>query len=170
MSDAQSVLMGGTGGNSWSWKGVEVGGGFRDKEIVEIGEPKQAKRFGTEELKFWPDGKPVLTVPIKLNFGVEDEKTLWVEQSTELQRAIAKATVAAKVKGIEAGGRLTVTKSGTEDVGKGNDKNLFKAEYAAPGAAAANDVLMTGNAGVDVSQLTPEMLELLKQAQGTPPF
>lgn len=180
MSDAQSVLMGGSGGTSWSWKGVETGDGFRDKEIVEIGNPVQAKRFGTDELKFWPDNNPVLTVPIKLSFGFEDERTLWVEQSTELQRSIAKATAAAKAKSVEVGGRLTVIKSGTEDVGKGNPKNLFQAEYTRPGAAAANNVLLGGSAspapsapaGVDVSQLTPEMLELIKQASGNsqPPF
>lgn len=195
MSDANSVLMGGAGGTkSFSWKGLVEGQGVEGK-VTRIGDAVQAKKFGTDnELKTWPDGNPVMTVPIELATAERDPsepeddgaRALWVEQSTALQKAIANAVIAAGKSAMEVGGTLKVWTSGFEPTNKGNDKRLFAATWtppganvvmggAAPAAAPATPAASAAPAtpaappvatgGIDINSLTPEMIALLQAAQ-----
>lgn len=79
-------------------------------------EDYQVKVFGTNDLKFFPSGDPVMGVRIHLETNPGDESsrvTLWAEKANML-KAIAKGVREAGASDIEIGGDLAVTRTGMD--------------------------------------------------------
>lgn len=100
---------------------------------------RQAKKFGTDELAFWParngrPAEPVMEAIINLReVGTNLDRTLYVSKS-RMRNAIGTAMSAAGAPDLEVGATLTVTNTGTEK-GKGSfPATTFSAEYVRPTA------------------------------------
>ena len=97
-------------------------------------EDRQAKEFGTDKLKVWPDGNPVLQTKVVIRQDDGTEFALYVQESSNRARAIRAAIIAAEAPDIEVGGRLTVTYTGTDPESKNPamPAKMYEAEYIAP--------------------------------------
>lgn len=90
-------------------------------------EDYQPKKFGTDELDFFPSGDPKPAVRIVLEQTPGDpasQVTLWAEKAN-LLKAIAVAVRSSGSKDLQVGADLAVTHSHMEGRAKG-----FKAQYA----------------------------------------
>jgi hypothetical protein len=101
-------------------------------------EDSQAKEFGSDKLKFWPDGNPVMQTRIILRDSAPSEWALYAQG--RMARAITAAIVKAGASDIEVGGELEVTFT---HYGEGKNPSMPPKEYEAvyippvPGAASA---------------------------------
>lgn len=97
-------------------------------------EDRQAREFGTDKLKVWPDGEPVIQTRIVLRQDDGTEVAVYAQQSSNMARAITDAIVKAEAPDIEVGGRLTVTYTGTDPESKNpaQPAKMYKAEYITP--------------------------------------
>jgi hypothetical protein len=89
-------------------------------------EDSQAKEFGTDKLKFWPDGNPIMQTRIILLDSAPSEWAIYAQG--RLARAITNAIVTAGADDLEVGGRLEVTFTG---YGQGKNPAQPPKEYEA---------------------------------------
>ena len=96
-------------------------------------EDSQVKKFGTEILDTWPDGKPVMQTRIVLMDAAGNVGAIYAKG--KMAQAIRKALSTARAKDIELGGDLTVLFSsyGTPKPGAQPPK-LYEASYVLPPA------------------------------------
>ena len=121
-------------------------------EIVEPPRVEQQRDLTTGEAKYWADGSPMLQLRVVIQTGQIDtsipdddgRRTLYVRGN--MLKAVRQAVRAARAKGLEVGGRLTVTYSGDgEPTKRGfNPPKLYTAAYVPPSQTTANDFLMNG--------------------------
>lgn len=92
-------------------------------------EDRQAREFGSDKLKVWKDGSPVMQTRVVLR--QDDQTEVAVYASGRMAKAITTAIVDAGAVDIEVGGRLTVTYTGTDpdSANPANPAKLYKAEY-----------------------------------------
>jgi hypothetical protein len=105
--------------------------------IVEIGS-QQAKKFGTDELLWWDDGRPKMD-PVYVLRTHEGLRTLYVG-SYRMRNAIRDAVLAAgfernqSIPGVRPGGTLVVRFTGLGEAVKGaQPPKLYEAAYDPPG-------------------------------------
>jgi hypothetical protein len=100
--------------------------------VIVSGSTRQKRKFGSEELLFWEDGRPKLEV-ILILMTTEGLRTLYVG-SWRLENAIQGALRAAGVRGPRPGGRIAVKWVSEEPVkGSANAAKVFDAAYDPPG-------------------------------------
>jgi hypothetical protein len=98
----------------------------------------QVRVFGSmTELKFWPDGKPVMQTRVVLKTADGTEWAIYVKD--RMAAAVRKAVAESGAPDVEVGGTLTVTFTELGE-GKGaQPPKLYEAKYVAPVAGAAED-------------------------------
>ena len=94
---------------------------------------QQERIFGTQDLKFWDDGRPVMSIAAVLETA-EGPQTLYVG-SQKMRMAIGAACQAAKVRGLRPGGMLVVKYTGDDEPKTKGAKGakLYDAAYDPPG-------------------------------------
>lgn len=108
---------------------------------------RQATKYKTTDLDFWPSGDPKMQiqVPLQTTLRVDPDddgvRTLYVTKSKgdSRFRAIAEAIAAAGAGDLAVGGILTVTYTGNDPQSQNpaNPKKLYTATYAAPASGFA---------------------------------
>ena len=95
---------------------------------------QQERIFGTQDLKFWDDGRPVMSVAVILDQAGEGMATLYVG-SQKMRQAIGAACKAAKAPGLRPGGMLAVKYTGDDEPKTKGAKGakLYDAAYDPPG-------------------------------------
>lgn len=121
--------------------GTVIGG-----EIVADPEVRQQRDYETDELMFYPDGKPMpmMLVTVQAQPATDDDdgqRTLYIKG--QLKSAVGDALRKVGAKAPKRGGRLWVKYLSDEPVtlknGKrGNDKKIHAAKYEPPAAVAAD--------------------------------
>jgi hypothetical protein len=116
----------------------QVGARFKGT-ITRPTEDRQAKKFGTEILDFWPDGQPVMQTKVVLRDSQGAEWALYAKG--KMASAITRAISAAGASDLAIGGELEVIHNALgEAKAGGQPPKLYTATYAAPsGAAASSD-------------------------------
>ncbi|MFD1940561.1 hypothetical protein ACFSKW_54820 [Nonomuraea mangrovi] len=117
-------------------------------------EVTQQTDLDTGKPLFWDDGRPrmQLVVTVQTNLRdpeiVDDDGQRKFYVRAKLQEAVRTAVRAAKAKGLEVGGTLSITYSGDgEQTRRGfNPPKLYSATYQPPSVVAANDFLNGGQA------------------------
>lgn len=114
---------------------------------VDVG---QARKFGSNDLDTWDDGRPKMNLIVTLQTELRDpnvegddgRRRIFALQPSEMLRAIAAVTVE-DGKQLAIGGRLAVQWIGERPHEKAgfNPVKLYKAAYSAPTANAAADLL-----------------------------
>ena len=113
--------------------------------IVEIGEPRQATKFGTNDPDTWPSGDPKMQVAITLQTNERDPQspdddgkrrvyvTVSGSEGGQLW-AIRQAVRAAGANDLAVGGVLTLQFTGTDPASKNpaNPRKVYRAQYQAP--------------------------------------
>lgn len=147
--DGNALLMGGEKTKACSFDGnppVTWAG-------VILDEPRavQSRNYDTDELEFWPDGKPKMQIVVKLQTDViegDDDtgvRSLWLKG--ESQKAVVTAIRQAGAQGLERGGYLTITyyaaKENPPEPGKKKryPTKLYRAQYTRP-QGQGNQALM----------------------------
>lgn len=121
-------VIAGISGNSYPSASFKAVGDSVAGRIVSF-EDYQEKVFGSEELKFWPSGDPVMGVRIGLEVSPGDPNsriTVWA-QGKKLLAAIALAVKSTGAQDLEIGGDLAVTFTGYDGRAK-----TYQAAYAKP--------------------------------------
>ena len=92
-------------------------------------EDRQAREYGSDKLKVWPDGSPVIQTRVVLR--QDDDTEVAVYAQGRMAKAVTDAIVKSGAADIEVGGRLTVTFTGTDPESKNpaNPAKMFSAEY-----------------------------------------
>jgi hypothetical protein len=120
-----------------SFKFAQPGDEF-DVIVTQPTEDRQAKEFGTEKLKFWPDGNPIMQTRVVGRAGDGIEYAIYAEG--RMARAITKALIEAGEDDIEEGSRLRVTFT---HYGEGKNPAMppkeYKAHYTPPAVASSRD-------------------------------
>ena len=105
--------------------------------ITQPPEDRQARKFGTETLDFWPDGQPVMQTKIVLRAADGIEYAVYAKG--KMASAITKAIIAAGAPDLLVGGELSVTFTGTApSKGGGQPAKLYEATYASPPPSAGD--------------------------------
>ena len=107
---------------------------------------KQATKFGSQDLDFWPNGDPKMDIVVPLentNAPREDgnddgDRTIYVS-SKNMRTAIAQAIQASGQQDVAIGGTLTVTYVGDDPNSKNpaNPAKLYQAQYTPPATGFA---------------------------------
>jgi hypothetical protein len=103
-------------------------------------EDSQVREFGTDKLKFWPDGNPIMQTRIVVQDSIGNEYAIYAQG--RMAKAITAAIVAAGAGDLEVGGILTVTFT---QYGEGKNPAMPPKEYSAtyvppvPGASAPGE-------------------------------
>lgn len=107
---------------------------------------KQATKFGSQDLDFWPNGDPRMDIVVPLeetNVPREDgnddgDRTIYVS-SKNMRNAIAGAIQTAGQQDVAIGGTLTVTYVGNDPNSKNpaNPAKLYEAQYTPPATGLA---------------------------------
>lgn len=118
---------------------------------VDVG---QARKFGTNDLDTWDDGRPKMQLVVTLQTDLRDStvegddgrRRIFALQPSEMLRAIAAVTVE-DGKPLAVGGRLAVQWVGERPHEKPgfNAVKLYKAAYSPAAANAAADLLAGAN-------------------------
>lgn len=132
-----------------------LGGGIASAKFPVIGttvtgtiamqpEVQQQRDIKNNEPKTWSDGRPMQQLKVVLDTDLRDpedpeddgKRALYVKSN--LQKAVRDAVRASGAKGLEVGGKLTVTYTGDGEVTQRgfNAPKLYSAVYEAPGAPA----------------------------------
>jgi hypothetical protein len=94
-------------------------------------EDRQARKFGTDILDFWPDGNPIMETKIVLRVADGTEHAVYAKG--RMAKAITMAIVKAGASDLEVGGELEITHSGLGQSKPGaQPAKLFEATYTAP--------------------------------------
>jgi hypothetical protein len=86
----------------------------------------QAREFGTDKLKFWPDGNPVMQTRIVVQDSAPSEWAIYAQG--RMAKAITAAIRAAGAEDLEVGGYLAVTFT---HYGEGKNPAMPPKEYTA---------------------------------------
>lgn len=115
-------------------------------QISAIPFEKQATKFGSQDLDFWPNGDPKMDIVVPLentNAPREDgnddgDRTIYVS-SKNMRTAIAQAIQASGQQDVAIGGTLTVTYVGDDPNSKNpaNPAKLYQAQYTPPATGFA---------------------------------
>lgn len=150
MTDINTFLKGGTKVPSANLKevGNKVVGTITELDVT------QARKFGTQDLDFWEDGKPKEQLVVTLQTDERDptieeddgRRRIYALQPSELLRTIAAASVD-KGTPLAVGGRLAVIHTGTKPHEKPgfNPIKLYDAAYDPPAQSAAADLMAGAN-------------------------
>lgn len=145
MSNPAADILGGSYARSWSWSIKQSNGIYAKKpfgtkiagEVVEVVEQQQTD-FKSGDLRSWPDGKPRLMWGVRLRTTMQEdpeddgERTVWVRQSTDLQRKLADAVKDSGDKQIQVGAWIEMTLT-SQQPGQGNTpKDIFTVTYTQP--------------------------------------
>jgi hypothetical protein len=135
--EVNDLLMGGGGPPAFKFEKV---GDTAKGVITSIGKT-QATDLKTRELKFYPDGNPIMQVVITLRQENNDETRVFCKPAAKT--AVRDAVQAAEASGLEVGGKLAIQYSGDEPTGPGlSPKKLFNAQYVAPtNSISAEDLI-----------------------------
>ena len=118
-------------------KFVQVGDRIKGV-ITQPTEDRQAKKFGTEILDFWPDGQPVMQTKIVLRVADGTEHAVYAKG--KMANAITRAIVAAGCWDLEIGGTLEVVHSALgEAKAGGQPPKLYTASYEPPAGGPGYD-------------------------------
>lgn len=152
-TDANAILMGG-GVPSAKFDGIGVSVTGVIEDIV----ASQQTDFTTGEPKFWPNGDKMMQVVVTLATDQRDPsiteddglRKIYVKGKS-LTGAVRDAVRKAGAKGLDVGGRLTVTYTGDGPQEKRgiNPPKLYAADYTPPSPAAA------ANAALGLTEQTP---------------
>lgn len=185
MSSADDFFAGGTPSAKFDTIGKTIAGA-----IVRVGDPVQQRDFTTGEPKSWPDGRPMMQLPVDVQTDERDPQTpddngvraIYIRGN--MQKAVRDALRKTKAPGLRVGGHLSVSYIG-DDTPKQRGMNgakLYSASYTPPAPAGADeftggsasvetpavDVPAQAPAGVDAAALaaamanmTPEQLRSL---------
>lgn len=147
--DGNAMLMGGEKTKAFSFDGpppIMYAG-----EVVSELVPVQSRNYDTDELEFWPDGKPKLQLVVKIQTDLQESdddtgvRSLWLKG--ESQKAVANACRLARRQGLEVGGYLTIeyyaAQENPPEPGKKKrfPTKLYRATYTPP-QGAGNQALM----------------------------
>jgi len=135
MSDANALIMRGTVPSATFHEiGTIHEGVITNLDVM------QARKFGTKDLDFWPDGSPKMQAVITLKTAERDPeidndngmRALYVS-SKGLREAIAQAVKKAGAEGLAVGGSLGVkyTRDG-DRTGGANAPKVYGAKYEPP--------------------------------------
>jgi len=192
---ANDLLMGG-GGKSATFP--EIGATVTGRITAEP-QVKQQTEFGSDTLKFFPNGDPMMQIVVSLQTAdrdpadAEDDGVRQLYVKGQMLKAVREAVQQAGAKGLETGGTLTVSYSADGEPSKKgfNAPKLYTARYAKPTGEAANNLLMgtpvvpaaaaapfppAAPAGIDPAvwaALDPSQRQAILAAQtstNTPPF
>lgn len=97
-------------------------------------EDSQVREFGTDKLKFWPDGNPVMQTRIIVRDSAPSEWAVYAQG--RMAKAITQAIVAAGAGDLEVGGHLQIRFTG---YGTGKNPAMPPKEYTAKYAKPADD-------------------------------
>lgn len=177
MRTAADFLMGSAGPSAkFPTVGTSVGG-----PITRIGDPMQQKDMATGQPKFWPDGNPMLQLPVDVATDMRDAeianddgtRTLYVKG--QMQAAIRDAVRRSGAKMLEVGGTLTVTYVRDEQPKQRgfNPAKVYEATYTPPATVAAAqfigadtpDTAAPAPTAAPGTEITPEVAALLAQLQ-----
>lgn len=204
--DPNDFLMGGGSGNP-AWKFDEPGT-TRTGTVISLKARQERdydpKNPGQGAPKFFPSGDPIMGVLVDVKTderdpsidGDDGKRTFYVE-GRYLKEAVREAVLAGGARGLEPGGRITVTFTHREDPMDKRSRKFWQVQYvsaaqaqimtpptsapAAPAAApaAAPPSQPTPAAAAALGNLTPEQIQALIAAQqqaqpatagATPPF
>lgn len=100
--------------------------------VAEPTQDRQARKYGSTELAFWPDGNPVMQTRIVLE--QEDGSKVAVYAQGNLAKAVTKALVDAEAPDIEVGGTLEVWWDANDPESKNpaNPRKLYGAIWTPP--------------------------------------
>ena len=102
--------------------------------VIEPTEDRQARKYNSTDLAYWPDGSPVMQTRIVLRQANGDVVAVYA--SGRMASAIRKALAEAGAGDVEVGGDLDVWWSTSEpSKGGGFPAKLYKATYLLPAAA-----------------------------------
>lgn len=120
--------------------------------IVKVGEPRQATDPHDGSPKFWKSGDPIYQFSITLQTddtdnGANGQVNLWVQQGSEMQKALAKAIRDSGAREVADGAQVAVQFTGTtpSKMKGGNPKKLYTAEYKPPANKASGLLLGEGD-------------------------
>ncbi|WP_263121146.1 hypothetical protein [Cellulomonas sp. RIT-PI-Y] len=168
-----------------------LGGGGKSAKFDQVGDTVTGKIVSTEirqqtDLQGnpleWDNGDPRMQLVVTLATDIRDDdeddghRALYVKGSKafgskSLHDAVRSAVQESGAKGLETGGTLTVSYTGSEPAKtRGfNDRKLYQASYAAPDrAAATGDYLGTGSAAQPGQQPTLATAAAAVQQQPAP--
>jgi hypothetical protein len=103
---------------------------------------QQERVFGTQDLKFWDDGSPVMQMVIILRMSGQDPDLQALYVGREMRKAIASAVQAQNVRGLRPGGHLCV-RYNADDVPRqpgAKGAKLYDAAYDPPGRKPIGDI------------------------------
>lgn len=116
----------------------DIVGKFYSGRIVEPPEDRQARKYQTNDLAFWPDGQPVIQTRIVLEPEGGGERIAVYAQG-RMAQAIRQAVAAASAPDIEVGGLLSVKFDHVEpSKGGGQPAKCYVAIYKPPANTPAN--------------------------------
>ena len=102
--------------------------------VAEPTEDRQARKFNSTELAFWPDGNPIIQTRIVLDPGNGGDRFAIYAQG-RMAQAIRKALAEAGAGDVEVGGHLTVKFDHLEpSKGGGQPSKHYTATYLLPAA------------------------------------
>lgn len=144
------IMGGGSKAARFDGVGVTVTG------VIEDISAKQQTDFTTGEPLVWPNGDPRMQVLVRMQTDLHEDadddgvRTLYVKGKS-LTGAVRDAVRKAGAKGLDVGGRLTVTYTGDGPQEKRgiNPPKLYAADYTPPSPAAA------ANAALGLTEQTP---------------
>ncbi|MEX3610048.1 hypothetical protein VVR12_03230 [Rothia sp. LK2588] len=147
-------------------------------EILEIGEPVQARKYGTQEPDFWPSGDPIMQAKITLQTQDRDpsnpeddgKRGLWVTQSGKAGGQLAAIRDAVREAGeqtIKVGGFLQVQFTGHDPESKNpaNPRKLYAARYEGPAAGGGMFGVSAPAQGAQQAQQAPQGQQNQPQGQ-----
>lgn len=106
--------------------------------VTQPTEDRQAREFGKDTLKFWPDGSPVMQT--KIVGRAEDGIEYAIYAEGRMAKAITTALIEARAADIEMGSRLRVKFT---EYGTGKNPAMppkeYEASYTPPSASADDD-------------------------------
>jgi len=106
--------------------------------ITQPTEDRQAKKFGTEILDFWPDGQPVMQTKIVLKVADGTEHAVYAKG--KMANAITKAIVTAGATDLAVGGELEVVHHAVgEAKAGGQPPKLYEATYTPPSGGGSQE-------------------------------
>lgn len=153
MTSANDLLFQG-GLPSLSFKDAKIGHHY-DFTITKVLEPRQQRDITDNSLKFWDDGRAMMTVPVEVKLDevlpTDDnrgERSWWIPIGSQMHAATRDAIREAGASGLEPGAHVTVRLESMEAASnkKLNDKKIYKVSYKEP--APGNSAVMAGHAEV----------------------
>lgn len=146
MTSANDLLMN-AGIPSFSYKNMPVGTSFTGIVDREPEMRQQTDYVEKGKPLFWPDGSPKMQVVVTVDTDYRDStkpnddgKRRWYLRWHSLD-AVRAAIRESGADGLHAGGKLTLTFSGTEPSNKGEPAKLYTAVYVPP-LSGGNEALM----------------------------